>query len=103
MRSYYVYILTNKWQTVLYVGVTGNLEGRIAQHKAKVHPKSFTAQYNVHRLMYFEEYDNPLEAIMREKQLKAGPRWRKERLISKNNPEWRDLSEDWFTRAGARP
>lgn len=101
MKSYYVYILTNKWQTVLYVGVTGNLEGRVLQHKTKEHPKSFTARYNVDRLVYYEEYDNPLEAIMREKQLKAGPRWRKERLINKNNPEWRDLSDDWFTRGGA--
>lgn len=101
MKSYHVYILTNKWQTVLYVGVTGNLEGRIAQHKEKVHPKSFTAQYNVNRLVYFEEYGNPLEAIMREKQLKAGPRWRKERLINQNNPSWKDLSEEWFTRGGA--
>ncbi len=98
MKFYFVYILANKWRTVLYVGVTGNLEGRMVEHKTKKHPKSFTARYNVDRLVYYEKYDNPLEAILREKQLKAGPRWRKVQLINQSNPSWRDLSEDWFPR-----
>ena len=79
----------------MYVGVTGNLELRMWQHKTKYHPKSFTARYNIDQLMYYEEFENPIDAIAREKQLKAGPVRKKIELITKNNPAWVDLSSGW--------
>lgn len=90
-RSFYVYILTNDRNTVLYTGVTNNLERRITQHKRKL-IKGFTAKYNVHKLVYFEKFESIYDAIEREKQIKGGSRKDKERLISKNNPEYKDLS-----------
>ena len=93
-KDYYVYIATNQRHTVLYVGVTNDLAERMYQHKTKFNKKSFTARYNIDQLVYFEEFDDIDQAIMREKQLKAGSRKKKIELIEKNNPEWRDLSED---------
>ncbi|MBI3956462.1 MAG: GIY-YIG nuclease family protein [Candidatus Kerfeldbacteria bacterium] len=93
-RRYYVYILTNPWHTVLYTGMTGGLEGRMQQHKSKKTP-GFTKRYNVTKLVYYEEYAYPSEAIYREKQIKAGSRKKKIVLIESMNPEWKDLSEDW--------
>ena len=93
-RTFQVYILTNTRKTVLYTGVTGNLEKRIQQHKTGK-PRGFTSRYNVDRLVFFEEYERPDEAIMREKQIKAGSRQKKIDLINSLNPEWKDLSEDW--------
>ena len=87
----YVYIITNKYNTVLYVGVTSNLPGRIGKHKDKFYPKSFTAKYNVDKLVYFEVFDSIVDAIFREKQIKAGSRKRKEELINSLNPAWKDL------------
>ncbi|CAL2090519.1 GIY-YIG nuclease family protein [Tenacibaculum sp. 190524A02b] len=95
MKKSYVYFLTNKNNTVIYIGVTSNLLLRIYQHKTKVY-KSFTAKYNCDKLVYFEEFDSINDAIVREKQLKAGNRKRKESLINKDNPEWNDLSEGWL-------
>jgi putative endonuclease len=92
-KSYYVYILTNKWNIVLYAGITDNLVGRTWQHKEKV-VKSFTSKYNINKLVYYEVYQNPEEAIKREKQLKGGSRKKKIDLITKMNPEWKDLYED---------
>ena len=89
-----VYIITNKSHTVLYVGVTSDLFGRITQHRDKVNPKSFSAQYNLSKLVYYELFHSIVEAIAREKQIKAGSRADKERLINSMNPEWRDLFED---------
>ena len=89
----YVYILTNKNNTVLYVGVTNNLFRRIEEHKHKIHPESFTARYNIDKLIYFEKYNNIVDAIAREKQLKAGSRQKKIELINRMNPSWEDLSE----------
>jgi putative endonuclease len=88
--------MTNKINTVLYVGVSSNLEGRVWQHKNKFFPKSFTAQYNVNKLVYAESYDNPTDAICREKQLKAGSRKKKIDLIIMENPEFNDLSSESF-------
>lgn len=90
-KSGYVYIITNQHHTVLYVGVTSNLPGRIGKHKDKYYPKSFTAKYNVDKLVYFEVFDSIVTAIEREKQLKAGSRKKKEALINSSNPAWRDL------------
>ena len=94
MRTqFYVYILTNNSQT-LYIGVTGNLYERVLQHKHKETP-GFTSRYNIGKLIYYEEYDSPNEAILREKQLKGWRRSKKIALIESENPEWKDLSLEW--------
>ena len=87
----FVYIMSNARRTVLYVGVTSDLAGRMGKHKTKFYAKSFSAQYNVDRLVYFEELDSMTKAIAREKQLKAGSRTQKEKLINSINPAWDDL------------
>ena len=91
--NYYVYILTNKHKTVLYTGVTNDLIRRVYEHKAHLDKGSFTAQYNVEYLVYYEVATNPEAAIAREKQIKSWNRKRKEKLISQENPEWIDLYE----------
>jgi putative endonuclease len=88
------YIMANKNNTTLYVGVTANLKRRIHQHKSGINPKSFTKRYNINKLVYFEEYPTIKEAIFREKQLKSGSRKKKESLINGFNPEWRDLYDE---------
>jgi putative endonuclease len=90
MKNYCRYISTNKNNTVLYVGVTNNLTRRIWEHKSKL-IEGFTKKYNVNKLVYFESFDKPSDAIKREKQLKAGSRKKKIELINKLNPEWKDL------------
>ena len=94
MKSSYVYILTNKWDTVLYTGVTNNLLGRMKQHK-KPDPKSFVGRYHLTKLVYYEELDLHWDAILREKQIKAGSRAKKIKLIESINKEWLDLSQNW--------
>ena len=93
-RTYQVYIATNKNNTTLYTGVTNNLIRRMEEHKFKTHPKSFTARYNIDKLVWYENYTDIGEAIAREKQLKAGSRKKKIELIEKLNPEWKDLFEE---------
>lgn len=93
MKQYCVYILTNKTNTVLYVGVTGNLPRRISEHKNKT-IKGFTEKYNVNKLVYFEQTENVMSALGREKQLKNWRREKKINLIEKNNPNWNDLFEN---------
>ncbi|HRH68657.1 MAG TPA: GIY-YIG nuclease family protein [Flavobacteriales bacterium] len=93
-RTGWVYIVTNRKDGVLYLGVTYDLKGRIAKHKSKAYPNSFTARYNLNKLVYFEKIDGIVKAIEREKQLKAGPRRKKIALIQGMNPEWRDLFDD---------
>jgi putative endonuclease len=88
----YVYILTNHNNSVLYTGVTSNLKERIVKHKTKKHPDSFSARYNLEKLVYFEYLESIGDAIKREKQIKAGPRKKKVELINSTNPEWVDLS-----------
>ena len=91
-KTYYVYIMASYLRT-LYVGVTNHLERRVNEHKNKLHDDSFSARYNISRLVYVEETNNILEAIAREKQLK---RWRREKkvfLVEQQNPAWHDLSE----------
>ena len=92
-KQYYIYISTNKRNTVLYTGVTSKLLERIQQHKEKQDKNSFTAKYNVNKLVYFEEYNDVNEAITREKQIKAGSRKKKIELIESVNPEWKDLTK----------
>ncbi len=87
-------IITNKNNTVLYIGVTSNLPQRIMQHKNKHYKNSFSARYNLDKLVYFEQFQMIGEAIAREKQLKSGNRATKEKLINSMNPEWKDLFEE---------
>ena len=89
--KYYVYILSNKHCTVLYTGVTSDLLGRVYQHKNHLDKNSFTAKYNVTRLVYFEETSDVHAALEREKQIKKWNRARKNQYISKMNPQWQDL------------
>lgn len=95
MNKSYLYFLTNKNNSVIYVGVTSDLVKRVYQHKTKAY-KGFTAKYNCNKLVYFEEFSDVNQAITREKQLKSGNRKRKEDLINSNNPEWNDLSDEWL-------
>jgi putative endonuclease len=88
------YIVTNKHNTVLYTGVTSDLNGRIWEHKTKFFPKSFTAKYNCDKIVWYEVFPTILEAIEREKQIKAGSRKKKVELINNMNPEWKDLWEE---------
>ena len=94
MKSYWVYILSNQHNNVLYIGVTSELEQRIHQHKNKT-IKGFTSKYNINKLIYFEETSDPESAILREKQLKGWTRNKKEKLINRVNPDRRDLSLDF--------
>jgi len=93
--QYYIYIMTNKRNTVLYTGVTNNLEERVSQHKNKL-KKGFTSKYNINKLVYYEEFDYIDDAIAREKQIKAGSRKKKIELIEGINKKWDDLSEGWY-------
>ena len=91
---YFIYILTTQNNTVLYTGVTNNLEKRIDQHKEKINTNSFTGKYNLNKLVYFEIFPNAELAIKREKQIKAGSRKKKIILINTINPGWKDLYEE---------
>jgi len=89
-RQYFIYILTNKNNRVLYTGVTNDLKRRVWEHREKaVH--SFTSKYKVNKLVYYEIFDNPESAIQREKQIKAGSRKKKIELVNTLNREWKDL------------
>jgi putative endonuclease len=90
-RTYYVYILTNRYNHVLYTGVTNDLHRRIKEHKMRIHPGSFTGRYNVNKLVWYESFHNIKDAIAREKQLKAGSRMKKIGLVESMNREWREL------------
>jgi len=92
-RGGFVYIMTNKRNTVLYTGVTSDLKARVWRHREKV-VKGFTQRYNIAKLVYYEPFDDVLDAIAREKQIKAGSRRKKIALVNGMNPEWRDLYDD---------
>jgi putative endonuclease len=87
----FTYIITNKNQTTFYVGVTSNLKRRLFEHKNKINPNSFSARYNLSKLIYFEYWPSIDEAIMREKKLKNYSRKRKIEIIQRKNPNWEDL------------
>lgn len=89
-KYYFVYILTNKNNKVLYTGVTNDLIRRVWEHKEKM-VDGFTKKYNVDKLIYYETYEDAYTAISREKQLKTGPRKKKVQLIYSINPKWDDL------------
>ena len=89
-EQYYIYLMTNKYNTVLYTGVTNDLIQRIYEHKEKS-IAGFTKKYNVNKLVYYEIFVDVNNAIAREKQIKAGSRQKKIDLINSMNPQWRDL------------
>ena len=91
---YYVYILANWDDSVLYIGVTNDLRRRLYEHQHHL-ADGFTSKYNVHKLVYFEYANDVNSAIAREKQLKGWRRDKKNALISKANPTWTDLSRGW--------
>ncbi|WP_179318752.1 GIY-YIG nuclease family protein [Winogradskyella helgolandensis] len=95
MKYWYVYIMANKPNGVIYIGVTDNIEERVKEHKLKVYPKSFTAKYNCDKLVYFEDFENGKEAEKREKNFKKWKRVWKVELIEEMNPSWSDLSTNW--------
>ena len=92
--QYYVYFLTNRTNTVLYVGVTNNLQRRLYEHKNEL-ADGFTKRYHVHKLVYFETTTDVKAAIGREKQIKSWSRARKNSLVETMNPKWEDLSLNW--------
>jgi putative endonuclease len=92
-KQYYVYVLTNARHTVLYTGVTNDLQRRVWEHNNKM-GSAFTKRYNVDQLVYYEIGNDVNLAITREKQIKAGSRQDKIDLINSFNPEWKDLSDD---------
>lgn len=97
MREYhfYIYILTNKINTCFYIGVTNNLINRISQHKNKKNINSFTARYNINKLVYYEEYQYIQDAIQREKELKGWKQYKKIELIKSKNNSFIDIGKDF--------
>ncbi len=92
-KVYYVYIMTNKYNKVLYVGVTNDLIRRTYEHKNKL-VEGFTSKYNVYKLIYYDLFGDILSAITREKQIKGWTREKKIKLIESMNPGWKDLYDD---------
>lgn len=95
IKTYYVYIETNKRNRTFYVGITNNIARRDKEHENKVHEYSYTAKYNVNKLVYYEKYHDVNKAIAREKSLKGINRQKKRDLIRAVNPKYEDLSEAW--------
>lgn len=94
-KQFYLYFLTNWTGSVLYIGVTSDLEKRFYQHKYKL-KAGFSKKYNCDRVVYYEVYGDPEQAIKREKQIKKWSRKKKDFLVNKMNPDWEDLSLRWY-------
>jgi putative endonuclease len=94
MGKFYVYLMTNKYDTVLYAGITNNLKRRMYEHQNKI-IDGFTRKYNCTKLVWYSEFSEPQEAIEYEKRIKKWKREYKENLINQLNPEWKDLSADF--------
>ena len=92
-KQYYIYIMTNKRNSVIYTGVTNDLKRRVYEHKEKL-VEGFTKKYNITKLVYYEIFKDIENAILREKQIKGGSRQKKTELVSSMNKEWRDLYEE---------
>ena len=90
-KSYFVYIVTNYKNTVLYTGITNNLLKRVEEHKSGLIKNSFTSKYRLYKLVWFEEFRNPEEAIIIEKKIKGWKRCKKDDLIKSKNPNFQDL------------
>ena len=95
VRDYFVYIMTNRSRVVLYVGVTGRLDGRVLDHRSHV-VEGFTSKYRLDRLVYYEQFSDPISAITREKEIKGWRREKKNKLVASLNPKWEDLAESLF-------
>jgi len=93
-HQYHVYLLTNWNNKVMYVGVTSDLKRRLFEHRNKS-VEGFTAKYNIHKLVYYEATSDVQSAIAREKEIKKWRREKKNRLVERINPDWRDLSAGW--------
>ena len=89
--NYYVYILANATNVAIYTGVTRDLVRRVYEHRNHLDPNSYTAKYNIHKLVYFEATSDVKAAIEREKQIKSGNRAKKNALVESMNPKWEDL------------
>jgi putative endonuclease len=92
-KEYYIYIATNQRNTVLYTGITDNLERRMSEHKSKL-IKGFTSKYNIDKLIYYEKFKTPIEAISAEKKIKGWLRNKKINLIKSINPKFKDLIKE---------
>lgn len=92
-RQYYVYVLANRTNVALYVGITNDLKRRVYEHKQKL-VMGFAEKYGIDKLVYYEVHDAPESAILREKRLKGSSRARKNRLVESLNPQWRDLYDE---------
>lgn len=95
MKKYYVYIMSNKKNGTMYIGVTNNLERRVFEHKNHL-VDGFTNKYDLNKLVWFAETNTAESAVLKEKQMKKWNRAWKIKLIEGNNPEWKDLSEEWY-------
>ena len=93
IKQFYVYIMTNKNNRVLYTGITNDLKKRVYEHREKF-VNGFTKKYNVSKLVYYEIFEDPENAILREKKIKAGPRQKKIDLINSKNKDWSDLYKE---------
>jgi putative endonuclease len=91
-KQFYIYIMTNRNNSVLYTGITSDLKKRTYEHKHNL-IKGFTTRYNIDKLVYFEIFSDSYHAISREKQIKSGSRKKKILLIESANPDWKDLSD----------
>ena len=87
--------MANKPNGVIYIGATDNIDERVKEHQLKIYPKSFTSRYNCNMLVYFEEFEDGVEAVQREKRFKKWKRGWKVELIEEMNPKWSDLSLNW--------
>ena len=94
-HNYYVYFVTNWTNECMYIGITNNLKRRIYEHKIHIQ-EGFTDTYNLVKLVYYEHYTDVNDAIFREKQLKKFRREKKDKLVDKINPDWKDLAADWY-------
>ena len=92
-KQYYVYLISNKNNTTIYTDITSDIKRRIWEHKNNI-TKGFSSKYNLHKLLYYEIYQDPENAIIREKQIKSGRREKKIRLIESMNPKWIDLYDN---------
>lgn len=103
-KTCYIYIMTNKLNSVLYTGMTGRGEQRAHEHSEKVNPNSFTARYNIHKVVYAEAFLSPIEAAEAERRIKGWTRKKKVALIESVNPTWTDLTErDASPRSAIQP
>ena len=94
MKNYYVYILSNCTNTTIYTGITNDLIRRVFEHRQNADPKSFTAKYDIHKLVYYEYTGDVKVALEREKQIKSWSRAKKNKLVTAKNPQWEDLYEE---------